>query len=160
MIDVDFLGQVEAFRDLGYSQLLAVLKDCEEVEFASGDRIFSEGEEPRAIYAVIDGEVALHWELPGRSAMPEKTVTTLGKHATFGWSSLVPPRRYSLSATCASDQCRVLKADRDKLLSLFQKDREVGFRVMNRLLGLVSARFLALQDEVARRKGSDIINRW
>lgn len=159
-MDLEFLGRVEVFRDLGYSQLKAVLEDCEEVPFVSGERIFSEGEEPEAIWAVIEGEVALHWELPGRSAMPEKTVTTLGENSTFGWSALVPPRRYSLSATCASDKCRVLKADREKLLALFEKDKEVGFRVMNRLLGLVSARFLALQDEVARRQGSDIINRW
>jgi CRP-like cAMP-binding protein len=160
MIDLEFLGQVEIFRDLGYSQLKVIMEDCEEMNFVADDRIFSEGDDPDAIWAVIEGEVALHWELPGRSAMPEKTVTTLGKDSTFGWSSLVPPRRYSLSATCASEKCRVLKADRNKLLDLFEKDQEVGYRVMNRLLGLVSARFLALQDEVAKRQGSDILNRW
>jgi len=160
MIDLEFLGRIEIFESLGYSQLKAVLESCEEVEYSSGDRIFEMGKEAGAVYAVMDGEVTLNWEIPGRSAMPEKAVSTLGKYATFGWSSLVPPKVYSLSATCASDKCRVLKAEGKKLLDLFEKDQEVGYKVMSHILALVSGRFLALQEEVARRQGSDIMNRW
>ncbi len=161
MVDTEALRQVVVFQDLGYAQLKAVAEHCEEAEIPSGERIFSEGEEPRYLFAVLDGEVALHWGTePGGPALDATAVTTLGKHATFGWSSLVPPRRYSLSADCPAGGCRVVRVDRKGLLDLFAKDPEIGYRVMFRVLEVVSARFLSLQEEVARRRGRDLINRW
>jgi CRP-like cAMP-binding protein len=161
MVDLDFLGRVEVFRDLGYAQLRAVAELCEEAVFEAGERIFSEGDEPWSLYAVMEGRVNLLWgAAPGRSALDGPGVASLGKGATFGWSSLLPPRRYSLSAECEGGACRVLRGDRDGLLDLFEKDPEVGYRVMLRLLEVVSSRFLALQEEAARRRGRDLINRW
>ncbi|MFO7783773.1 MAG: Crp/Fnr family transcriptional regulator [Thermodesulfobacteriota bacterium] len=161
MVDTDILRQVEVFQDLGFAQLKAVAEHCEARDLSAGERIFSEGDEPVSLYAVLEGEVVLHWGLaPGRPALEGRTVTTLGKHRTFGWSSLVPPRKFSLSAECAGTGCRVIRVDREGLLDLFEKDPEIGYLVMFRVLEVVSARFLALQEEVARRRGSDIINRW
>ncbi len=161
MVDTEFLHRVEVFRDLGYAQLKAVQELCEEVEFGSAKRIFTEGEEARNLYAVLEGEASLYWGLDrGRTAMNEQSVTTLGAGASFGWSSLVPPSRYSLSAQSGGKGCRVLRIDREALLDLFEKDPEIGYRVMSCVLEVVSARFLVLQDEVARRRGSDLMNRW
>ena len=161
MVDLDCLARVEVFRELGYAQLKAVGELCEEAVFPAGERIFSEGEEPGSLYAVMEGRVDLLWGGgPGRPTLDGSGVATLGEGATFGWSSLVPPRRYSLAAECGEGPCRVLRADRDGLLDLFEKDPEIGYRVMLRLLEVVSGRFLVLQEEAARRRGRDLINRW
>jgi hypothetical protein len=53
-----------------------------------------------------------------------------------------------------------LKLARDDLINLFEQDASIGYRVMSELLSVVGTRFLNLQDEVARQRGSDIINRW
>jgi CRP-like cAMP-binding protein len=160
-VDLDMLGRVELFRDLGWAQLKAVSELCGEAVLQPGERVFSEGEEPRALYAVAEGEVTLRWESGAGAETPEgRGVATLGPGASFGWSSLTPPHRYSLSADCTREACRVLRVDRDELLELFEKDPEVGCRVMFRLLEVVSTRFLALEEEVARRRGRDLINRW
>jgi CRP-like cAMP-binding protein len=151
---------VEVFRDLGWAQLKAVAEHCEEAFLQPGESLFSEGEEPRSLYAVTDGEVTLHWGSGGAATPAGSGVVTLGPGATFGWSSLLPPRRYSLSAECEGGPCRVLQVDRDALLDLFEKDPEIGYRVLFRILEVVSTRFLALQEEVARRRGRDLINRW
>ncbi len=161
MVDSEFLGRVEVFQDLGWAQRKAVAELCGEAVLQPGERVFSEGEEARTLYAVVEGRVTLHWGSgAGASAPAGRGVVTLGPGATFGWSSLLPPRPYSLSAACEEGACRVLRADRDALLVLFEKDPEVGYRVLFRLLEVVSTRFLALQEEVARRRGSDLINRW
>jgi CRP/FNR family transcriptional regulator, cyclic AMP receptor protein len=161
MVDLDFLGRVEVFRELGYAQLKAVAELCEEEVFQEGERLFTEGDEPRGLYAVMEGRVTLLWGTgPRRSTPARPGVTTLGIGATFGWSSLLPPRRYSLSAESEGGACRVLRVDRGGLLDLFEKDPEIGYRVMLRLLEVVSGRFLTLQEEVARRRGMDLINRW
>jgi signal-transduction protein with cAMP-binding, CBS, and nucleotidyltransferase domain len=160
MITFDFLEKVEVFKELDDSQLSQVQKFCREAEFSRGDKIFGAGEKPRYLWTVMEGQVALQWELPGRSALPEATITTLSETMTFGWSSLVPPYQYRLSAYCATRTCKVMKVEKDALINLFEKDAAIGYKVMNRLLSVVGSRFLNLQDEVAKRRGSDILDQW
>lgn len=92
--------------------------------------------------------------------MPEDTISTLTEGMPFGWSSLVPPNKYRLSAHCASRSCKTIKISRDRLLQLFEDDAQLGYRVMAKVMIVVGQRFHQLQDEVARRRGYDIINRW
>ncbi len=160
MLTLDFLEKVEVFKDLDDDQLGIVRQYGQIVEFRRGDKIFSAGEDPRYLWVVMDGQVDLHWDLPGRPAFGEKAITTLTETATFGWSSLVPPFKYRLSARCAGRTCRLIKIAKDDLTEIFEKDAEIGYRVMTRLLAIVGTRFLNLQDEVARQRGADIINRW
>ena len=160
MITLDFLENVEVFKELDDKQLAEVQKYCRETEFSRGDKIFSAGEAPGYLCVVMDGQVALQWELPGRSALPETTITTLSEKMTFGWSSLVPPYKYRLSAYCSTRTCKVMQVEKDGLISLFEQDAEIGYKVMIKLLSVVGSRFLNLQDEVAKRRGSDIMNQW
>jgi signal-transduction protein with cAMP-binding, CBS, and nucleotidyltransferase domain len=160
MISLDFLENVEVFHELNDDQLTEIQKCCQVEEFSRGDKIFGTGEEPQYLWVVMEGQVTLQWEVPGRSALPEPTISRLSETMTFGWSSLVPPYRYRLSAYCATRACKVIKIGRDALTDLFDQDAEIGYKVMNRLLAVVASRFLNLQDEVAKRRGSDIINQW
>ena len=160
MITLDFLENVEVFSDLNDDQLTEVQQHCQVAKFSRGDKIFGTGEEPQFLWVVVEGQVTLHWELPGRSALPEPTISRLSETMIFGWSSLVPPHKYRLSAYCKTRACKVIKIERDALTNLFDKDAEIGYKVMNRLLSVVASRFLNLQEEVAKRRGSDIINQW
>lgn len=160
MIPLDFLEKVEVFKDLDDNQLTSVEKLCQEVEFARGEKIFGTGETPLYLWVVLEGEVTLQWELPGRSALPETTISILTPKSTFGWSSLVPPYKYRLSAYCGTRTCKLIKVEREGLSALFETDPAVGYKIMTRLLAIVGARFQSLQDEIAKRRGSDIINQW
>ncbi len=160
MVTLDFLENVELFEELNDNQLTEVQKYCQVAEYSRGDKIFGSGEEPRYLWVVMEGQVTLQWELPGRSALPETTISRLSETMTFGWSSLVPPHKYRLSAYCATRTCKVIKIKRDALANLFEQDAEIGYKVMIKLLSVVGSRFLNLQDEVAKRRGSDIINQW
>jgi signal-transduction protein with cAMP-binding, CBS, and nucleotidyltransferase domain len=160
MVTLDFLENVEVFRELNDNQLTEIQKCCQVVEFSRGDKIFSTGGEPLYLWVVMAGQVTLQWERPGRSALPETTISKLSEAMTFGWSSLVPPYKYRLSAYCATRACKLIKIEREALTDLFDRDAEIGYKVMNKLLAVVGSRFLSLQEEVAKRRGSDIINRW
>jgi len=159
MITSDFLNKVDVFNDLNNDQLKIILENCQTAEFKKGDKIFGAGEDPLYLWVVLAGAVDLHWEIPGRS-LSEKTISTLAEASTFGWSSLVPPHKYRLSAYCASNTCEVAKISKEKLTALFDKEAAIGYKVMTGLLSVVGARFLDFQDEVARHRGSDIINQW
>lgn len=160
MITLEFLENVRVFKELNDDQLTLIQKHCQEAEFSRGDKIFAAGEKPRYLWVVMEGQVALQWATPGRSALPESTISRLSEFETFGWSSLVPPYTYRLSAYCATRTCKVMQVDRDALIELFENDAEIGYKVMLKLLSVVGSRFLNLQDEVARQRGSDIINQW
>jgi CRP-like cAMP-binding protein len=160
MVHLEFLEEVTVFKDLNDDQLAVIQSYCQEAEFQRNDKIFSAGDDPLYLWVVHQGQVDLRWELAGRAAHAQKAITTLAPSATFGWSSLVPPYKYRLSAYCASRTCRLIRFARNDLVGLFEQDPAIGYRVMTGVLAVVGARFLNLQDEIARQRGSDIINRW
>jgi CRP-like cAMP-binding protein len=160
MISLDFLEEIDAFADLDDSQLTAIQKCCEVTEFKRGEEIFAAGEIPEYFWIVQTGQVNLNWDIPEGPALPENTITTLSEGMPFGWSSLVPPYKYHLSAHCASRSCKTVRIPRDRLLKLFEDDAQLGYKVMSRVMVVVGQRFHQLQDEVAKRRGHDIINRW
>jgi hypothetical protein len=53
-----------------------------------------------------------------------------------------------------------MKVKKDSLIKLFESDAAIGYQVMSKLLSVIGTRFHQLQDEVAKRRGHDIINRW
>lgn len=160
MISLDFLENVEAFSDLGDDQLMVIQGCCEVAEFKRGEEIFAAGQTPEYFWMVHEGQVNLTWDAPEGPAMPESTITTLSKGMPFGWSSLVPPYKYHLSAHCASRTCRTVRITRSRLLQLFEDDAQLGYKVMSKVMIVAGRRFHQLQDEVAKRRGHDIINRW
>ena len=160
MITLDFLENVEVFSDLNDDQLTEVQQHCQVAKFSRGDKIFGTGEDPKFLWVVLEGQVDLQWEQPGGSALPETTITQLSEAMTFGWSSLVPPHKYRLSAYCVTRTCKVIKIEREALTKLFVQDAQFGYKVMTNLLSVVGSRFLSLQDEVARQRGSDIMHQW
>ena len=160
MIGLEFLEKIDAFSDLDDNQLTAVQDCCEVAEFKRGEQIFAIGETPEYFWIVREGQVNLSWDLPDGLTMPDTTITTLSKGMPFGWSSLVPPYRYRLSANCATRSCKVIMIDKGCLTQLFEDDAQLGYKVMSKVMIVAGERFHQLQDEVARRRGQDIINQW
>ena len=160
MISLDFLENVEAFSDLDDDQLTAIQGCSEIAEFKRGEEIFAAGEISEYFWAVLEGQVNLTWDAPEGPNLPENTITTLSEGMPFGWSSLVPPYKYHLSAHSASRNCKTVMIPKDRLLQLFEDDAQLGYKVMSKVMIVAGKRFHLLQDEVARRRGHDIINRW
>ncbi len=160
MVSLDFLEDVDAFAELDDDQLAAIQDCCEVAKFKRGGAIFAAGEAPEYFWLVLEGQVNLVWDMPEGPALPENTISTLSEGMPFGWSSLVPPHKYRLSAYCASRSCKTVRIPRNRLLELFEEDAQLGYKVMSKVIIVVGQRFHQLQDEVARRRGHDIINRW
>ncbi len=160
MISLDFLEEVEVFKNLNDDQLDAVRGCCQESEYRRGDQIFGVKEKPLYLWAVIEGEVVLQQEPSGDTKPLVDTIASLSRGTTFGWSSLVPPNEYRLSAHCASRQCKVLKVDRECLKKLFEKDSGLGYLVMSEIVSVVGSRFHQLREEMIKVIGHDIMNKW
>jgi len=160
MVNLDFLESVEVFKDLDDDQLTAVQTCCSEADYARGEKIFNVKGKPVSLWAVIEGEVDLQQESPGNTTKQGDKIATLSKAMTFGWSSLVPPFEYRLSAYCSTRSCKVLKIDTQCLKTLFDKDSKLGYAVMSKIVAIVGTRFHQLREEMIKHRGHDIINKW
>ena len=160
MISLDFLENVEAFAGLNDNQLTAIQGCCEVTDYNRGEKLFAAGETSEYFWILREGQINLTWDRPESPSLPKSTITTLTSGKPFGWSSLVPPYKYRLSAHCSSRSCKVIKIHRDHLSRLFGDDAELGYKIMSKVMMMTGQRFHQLQDEVAKRRGHDIINRW
>lgn len=145
MIIRDFLKNVDLFKVLDDDQLTTIAGSFHEMEYKLGDKLFVEGEQASYMWVVVEGQVDLRFDLPSRSTSSKMTISTRSKLMVFGWSSLVPPHEYKLSAYCTSKNLRVIRGSRESLMSLFQKDPHVGYLFMSNLIKIVGERFQQLQ---------------
>lgn len=161
MISLDFLDQVEMFKGLSDEQLKAVQDAAELSEFRKGECIFRHGEEAGHLWIVVDGEVRLQCESE-ESVQKDvcEPLTFISAAQAYGWHCFVPPYRYRLSGYCASRHCRLIKLKKEDLEKLFARDPEIGFTVMQYTINAVGTQFQELQDELARRRGQEIMSQW
>jgi CRP-like cAMP-binding protein/(2Fe-2S) ferredoxin len=146
MTNLDFLQGVEVFNGLIDGQLAAIEKHCREMEFRQNDKLFNEGDDAACLWIVKEGRVDLRFDLPDRPTSTKNTLSSLGPHMTFGWSSLVAPHKYRLSAYCATQTCKVIQIAGEALVALFKQDSRAGFVVMSNLVEIIGQRFRRLQD--------------
>ena len=84
----------------------------------------------------------------------------MGPCRSFGWSALVPPFQYTLSAYCTSPTCETVSFEKRKLIDLFEADPSMGYEIMSRLATVVGERFHRLQEDIATRRGHEIMHNW
>lgn len=161
----DILKGLELFKGLNETQLQSIAEICFRAEFAQGDRLFKEKENAHSIWINYNGTIELRFELPGASmTSSDQTLSSISGNPDnaqlIGWSSLVPPYKYRLSAYCVSPSCQVLKIDKTDLFRLFENDHTIGYVFLSKLTKIIGSRFIDLQDHLAQVKGEDLLNQW
>jgi len=150
MTSLDFLRSVVVFKGLIDSQLTGFEDHCREMEFRQNEKLFSEGDDAACLWIVKEGRVDLRFDLPDRSTSTKNTISSIAEFMSFGWSSLVAPHKYRLSAYCATKSCKVIQIDRDELVKLFKQDTKIGYLVMSNLVEIIGQRFRQLQDSASK----------
>ena len=146
MTDLDFLRSVEVFKGLDDGKLAGIRDHCREKEFRQNEKLFGEGEDATCLWIVQKGQVDLRFDLPDRPTSTQNTISSIFKFMTFGWSSLVVPNKYRLSAYCATRDCKVIQIDRENLVKTFKADSQIGYVVMSNLVEIIGERFNQLQE--------------
>lgn len=146
---LDFLEKVDIFKGFSQNQLFAVKKGSKKKQYAYGDRLFAEGDNADRIWLVIDGQVDLRFDLPGRPTSEENNIFSITANEALGWSSLVPPFKYALSAYSATKNCEILQIHKAHLLECFEKDPRMGLMFMNNMAEIASRHFDQLQESAA-----------
>jgi len=143
MAIIETLKSTEFFGGLETKYLEKVSILCRGGSYQEGMMIFKEGDEATELYVLTDGRVALEMEVrpvPDRPAIPT-AVEVVTKGESFGWSALVEPHVYTLSARCLTN-CTVLAIKGDLLRKVMADDTALGFELMKRLAQLIGLRLM------------------
>jgi len=115
--------------------------------FKEGEVILKEGEAADKFYIIRSGKVAIYIGHPS-----EITIQTIGEGDILGWSWLIPPHRYRFSAK-ALENTRALALDGKCLREKCEKNSDLGYALLKRLVGVLSERL-----EAARLQLLDMYN--
>ncbi len=110
----------------------------------AGTRLFNLGQEATHLFVVERGLVALAMPIEVAGETREVTVEEQGPFAAIGWSALVPPHRYTLSAEAREET--VLRAfSPGAMTSFLEANPEVGWRVFRNLCAIVGRRLVKVE---------------
>jgi CRP-like cAMP-binding protein len=143
MTIIDNLKSSELFGTLETGHLEKVSILCREESYREGMMIFKAGDEATDLYVLRDGRVALEIEVrpvPDRPAIPI-AVEVVTKGGSFGWSAVVEPNIYTLSARCITN-CAVLALKGEMLRRVMADDTGLGFELMKHLARLARLRLV------------------
>jgi len=146
------LKRAEVFLGLDDSDLskIAALPSCREEAYQPEEVIFRAGDEAKHLYVLIEGEVDLVMEVPSRSnqAATKVVVDRITTGGFFGWSALVRPHFYVMSAIC-KEPSQVVIISGVELIALFDKDHHIGYKVFQSLSCIIGTRLRDVEQVLA-----------
>ncbi len=151
----DSLRRSEVFLGLDDSDLkmIAALRSSREERYEAGQFLFKAGDEAKNIYILEEGQVNVIVEIPGNpgNKLNQVTVDVINKGSLIGWSALVRPHLYVLTAVC-QEPCKVVIISGNELLSLFEQNCLIGYKVLLGLSQVIGSRYRELQQILIKGK--------
>ncbi|MFC2024814.1 ATP-binding protein [Chloroflexota bacterium] len=143
------LATSQLFEGLTDDELDRIAGFCSEEVYEAGTTIISEGEVANKLYIVEEGKVVLEMTLrlgPGSGRQGNIDVVTKGQ--MFGWSAIAETQIFTMSARCV-EETKLIALDGVGLRHLLEAEYHTGYKVMKRLVGVVSSRLRHARDTLA-----------
>jgi len=135
------LKQCPVFSALSSVELEKVASQALEKEYEAGAAIFQEGDRAEELLVLEDGKVALQMTLPRTEPEISRRITVdiVTRNEVVGWSAVVEPHIYTLTAICLQ-KVKVLSINGTKLRRLLQDNPGTGYEVLKGLIQVVTLR--------------------
>jgi CRP-like cAMP-binding protein len=128
------IKEIEIFEGIDFEVMNEIAGICSEENHSKGTTIFERDEQAKCLYILLEGTVCLVIKNGGSITY---SLTEPGN--VFGWSSMLEHGNYTASGICATD-LKVVKIEKDQLIKIFKNHPDVGFKVLQRLAGVISRR--------------------
>ncbi|PKN17586.1 MAG: hypothetical protein CVU71_16115 [Deltaproteobacteria bacterium HGW-Deltaproteobacteria-6] len=141
MVPITKLKEFAFFKGFSDVQLKKLAALAKEETYQAGTQLYANGDKARSLYLIQGGKVALFMDNymgPGKPPM-QVTVDMITRGETMGWSAVVEPFIYTLSARCLED-AKLIAIDSLKLRGLMKKDNALGFKIMQSTAKVISTR--------------------
>jgi CRP-like cAMP-binding protein len=143
------LKEIELFEGVDFEVLNEIAGICSEDSFSKDTVLFEKDEQAKCLYILLEGSVYLAIKNGGSI-----TYNLSEPGDVFGWSSMLENGKYTASGICATD-LKVVKIEKDKLNRIFQNRPEVGFKVLQRLAGVISRRLSNAYRDLLSARSTD-----
>ena len=129
------------FSTLSDADLEKVAGSALEKQYEAGTTIFQEGDKAEELLVLQEGKVALQMALPKALAQTGRRVTVdvITGNEIVGWSAIVEPYVYTLTAVCLQD-VKALSLSGTKLRWLLRDDHKIGHQILEGLIQVVASR--------------------
>lgn len=139
MIDMQLLRDCAMFATLSHGELESVAGLAVEQEYEAGSTIFQEGSHASRLFVLWEGKVALQMKLQQGPANRSISVDIISRNEVFGWSAIVEPNIYTLTAVCLQ-KAKVFSIDGNGLWALFDSSPNIGHEVLKGLVRVIASR--------------------
>jgi len=159
MISPEILRRYPFFARLSIEQLTKLASLATEKIVETDTYFYHEEDELEHFYLVLEGAVAVVFELPEREVehkiseqyfrklkTKDVVLTTVSPGELFGWAGLVPPHCANSGAKAVTP-CRIVMFNRIQLLEEFDKDPRFGYIMIQRAAQAISQRLSDLRIE-------------
>lgn len=161
MMEVNLLKSAPIFKGIEEAYLKKLANMGQEAVYAKGHIIFREGEDAKALYILRDGQVSLEMRVDMGQGQGVRlaNVDVAKKGAAFGWSALVEPYKYTLTATCV-EPASLIVFEATELRTLLNSDTDLGYQVMKRMAKLIASRLEHTRNLLLSERGLYNMPSW
>jgi CRP-like cAMP-binding protein len=137
-------GQPELLKGLSREEVDQALSFGSHITIRAGAELFHLGEPADRLFVVERGRVRLTLPMQVRGQEENILVEESAPGQTVGWSALIPPYRFTLTAT-APLETEVIALSRDALREYFAVCPSVGYTVSLNLAAVIGQRLQIFQ---------------
>jgi CRP/FNR family cyclic AMP-dependent transcriptional regulator len=132
------LMQTDIFYCIDEAGIESIANICQERTYRDGQIIFEENSSGDELYIIAEGEVKILVDPSMVSEQSdvhreERVITILHRGQSFGEIALVDQGVRSATARSASNHTHLLVIPRDEVLSLCEKEPQLGYQLMRNL---------------------------
>jgi CRP-like cAMP-binding protein len=138
------MAAIDLLNGLAPEEAERVLALGTRVAVTTGGELFHLGDTAESIYLVKRGRLRLTLPMQVRSHQEDILVEELSSGQTVGWSALIPPYRFTLTA-CAPLETEVIALSREALTSYFAAHPDTGYAVASNLSRVIGQRLQLFQ---------------
>lgn len=140
---IDILRRSEIFLGLPNEALEEIINEvtCAIKTFQVNEMVFDVGDLAPELFVVKEGKVdlILSHSAPDMQSQLRATIDTVCKGGTFGWSALIAPYTYTLSARCV-EATKLLALNGAELVRFLDRETTIGYEVMKALNHIIGFR--------------------
>ncbi len=148
-MDTEVLKRAEIFETLEEAQTTRLLTVARQHRLERGECLFLLGDHADRLYVVLSGKMELSFPLMFGSAVREVAVESKTPVSVLGWSALVKPFRFTLSAR-AVEPTELAGFPRNELQAVFESEPRIGYAFTRHVSEVVGRRLLQVQALWAR----------
>lgn len=137
---LDQLERFVIFEGLTPEDLEAIMRRCQITTVRKGEKVFESGKDAQSLFLVCSGRIELRFKVVYFNGLVEVLFESIGAGKVCGWSAMIPPHIYTLSAYATEDS-ELFQIKQADLEELCEANTQLGYVVMKNIAQIVVERY-------------------